>query len=233
MQLNYSIEDTIGIITPADTPDNSLHPDTTDKCMELADFLATPHLKAAVIFVRSNHFSRSWFTDKFCDESKSLSFKRVTEVISFAPVPVAAVITDTCEGPDLLLALAAHFRFASDNTVFKLGTTVKDVRFSRLLKKMLNSLLSENRIAGDLTDISAEEAHRKGLIDWSGETQALENEAQKFLSRLTGKRSPQLIHTIMQSIHKASRMDIREALFEESRLFNIILRNRKEIYCKV
>jgi len=218
MQLNYSIEDTIGIITPADTPDNSLHPDTTDKCMELADFLATPHLKAAVIFVRSNHFSRSWFTDKFCDESKSLSFKRVTEVISFAPVPVAAVITDTCEGPDLLLAL---------------GTTVKDVRFSGLLKKMLNSLLSENRIAGDLTDISAEEAHRKGLIDWSGETQALENEAQKFLSRLTGKRSPQLIHTIMQSIHNASRMDIREALFEESRLFNIILRNRKEIYCKV
>ena len=113
MHLEYSINNTIGTITLVNPPYNYLRPDVLMDTTELADFLANQDLKGVIINGRGGNFCGGWEPNTKLDDPQIVQFNLLLETISFALVPVAAVIKGKCQGPGLALALSCHFRFAS------------------------------------------------------------------------------------------------------------------------
>jgi enoyl-CoA hydratase len=230
MRFHYQTTGAIGRITMINPPTNALiHPVFADKA-ELLSFFANPDLKAVVLQGEGRHFCSGADPGSFADGlrdsgalQKALNdAKELLQIISFAPVPVAAVISGSCLGAGLEIALACHFRFAAKTAMFGfpecghslmpgLGGTIT----SGLLvaKQHLIDLILSGRMIG------AEEALQIGLIDSVHPGKKNMEEAVRFLESLTRSHTPKLIRSVMRSIHNGRRLPMEEALAEETRLF--------------
>lgn len=226
MRLEYSINNTIGTITLVNPPYNYLKPEVLMDTTELADFLANQDLKGVIINGRGDHFCGGWEPNTKLDDPQAKQFNLLLETISFAPVPVAAVITGKCRGPGLALALACHFRFASEGAELGFRDTPSGYMTVHHLQELVTDQDSIDRIHSGSV-LHGQEAQQIGLIDQTGLPDEIEENARTFLTALTEKRSSQVIRTIMQSIHNGKKLPRERALFEESILFDSIVRSIK------
>lgn len=211
-------------------PTNALvDPRFADK-EELCSFFEDRDLKAVILQGAGRHFCSGAnpgnFIDIFRDTAtlqKSLAAaKELLQIISFAPVPVVAMISGSCLGGGLEIALACHFRFAAKTAMFgfpecghSLMPGIGGTLPSRQLieSRHLIDLILSGRMIG------ADEALQIGLVDFVGAGKTIEKEALHFLDSLTTGHSPKLIRAVMRSIHNGRRLPIDKALAEETRLF--------------
>ena len=233
MKLEYEVDDGIGTITLSDPPKNTLRgPAFADRAV-LESFLSREDLKGVVIRGAGRHFSAGADLDELrrrrADERSLESLakeleegKAALEAITFAPVPVVAMIKGSCLGAGLEIAMAAHFRIASENALLGypesglglipgLGGTATTPEV--LPRRVAIDLILSGRM------LSAEEALETGLVDRVVPTSDLPSTTRGFLTNLVARRSPMIIHAIMTAIHNARRLPREEALREEGRLF--------------
>jgi enoyl-CoA hydratase len=230
MQFRYQKTGPIGRITMVNPPTNALtHPFFADK-EELRSFFEDHDLKAVILRGQGRHFCSGAdpesFTDSFRDTQNLKdalhSAKELLQLISFAPIPVAAVISGSCLGGGLEIALACHFRFAATTAMFGfpecghslmpgMGGTVFPQQM--IPRRHLIDLILSGRMIG------AEEALQTGLVDFVSPGKKVGEEAARYLESLTGSHPPKVIRAVMRSIHNGRRMPMDEALAEETRLF--------------
>lgn len=239
MRLLYDMKDGLGTIRLSNPPHNRLtHPVFADRS-ELTGFLAEPGLKAVMVTGDGRNFCAGADLDALgkqvrregrlaalLDEGKAL-----LEILRAAPVPVMAVIRGSCLGAGLEIALACHFRFASEHAMLGFPETEQGLMpgFGATAGQgqpgrrgaMLELILSGRMVSG-------EEARALGLVDWSGPTSLLESEAVRFLEGLTRDRAPYLIRAVMESLRNASELPRPEALRRESLLFCEVARRSRD-----
>ena len=230
MRFHYHKSGSTGWITMVNPPTNALVDPAFADTEELYSFFEDRDLKAVILHGEGRHFCSGAdpknFIYSFRDTEtlqKSLNkAKELLQIISFAPVPVAAVISGSCLGGGLEIALACHFRFAAKTAMFgfpecshSLMPGIGGTLPSRQLisSRHLIDLVLSGRMIG------AEEARQMGLVDFIGAGKIVEKEALRFLDSLTTSHPPKLIRAVMCSIHNGRRLPIKEALAEETRLF--------------
>lgn len=230
MHTRLETKDHIGWIILDNPPYNSLtHPVFAD-IDQLTAFLEAPDIKAVIIRGKGKHFCSGADPDSFQAlfgdlknlESQMTQAKKLLTLLDSARVPTVAVITGSCLGAGLEIALACHFRFCSESAMLGfpesthnllpgLGGTVFG---SRVVKRhhLIDLLLSGRMIRG-------EEAYELGLVHSLGSAKEIEEMAIEHLHSLTSKHSAELIHSVMQSIYNSNHMEEHDALVEESKLF--------------
>jgi enoyl-CoA hydratase len=229
MRFYYHKTGSTGQITMVNPPTNALvHPVFAEK-EELRSFLDDRELKAVILRGEGRHFCSGADPDNFADSFRDAqtlqdalqSAKELLQLISFAPIPVAAVISGSCLGGGLEIALACHFRFAAKTAMFGFPECGH-----ALMPGMGGTLASRQLIPRHLIDlilsgrmIGAAEALQIGLVDFVSPAKKIEEEAMRFLESLTASHPPKLIRAVMRSIHNGRRMPMEEALAEETRLF--------------
>lgn len=230
MVFKYGRQGALGWITIENPPFNALpHPIFADRT-ELSGFLKEPDLKAVILRGQGSHFCSGADPDGFHElfsNCKKLAQaldkgKELIRLLSFAPVPVVALIQGSCFGGGLELALGCHFRFSSKNAMF--GFPECDHGLMPGLGGTLYTrdlLVDRHRVELILSGkiIRAEEALQIGLVDHVGPSMQIEEKTVQFIDKLTSKHSPQIVHAIMHSIHNGRRLPVRQALLEETRLF--------------
>lgn len=236
MKIHYERDKGLGMITLENHPDNKLDSPQFADNRELANFLGQPDLKAAIIKGAGRNFSFGADPALLAQQIKSVrkfaaslnQGKSILRLINEASVPIAAVIKGGCLGAGLEIALACHFRFASNTALLGFpeanlglmpgfgGTYFSSERTTR--QEIIKLMISGRMIDGI-------EAKRLGIVDYNFKTSLVEEEAKKFLRTLTENRSPQLIRAIMKAINNSSRLPIDEALKTETKLFIEVAKN--------
>ena len=230
MQIFFDTDGRLGTITLSNPPHNNLsHPVFCEK-EELLEFLNNPALTHVILTGEGKHFCGGADLEhlkELAAEPKTLAKaldqgKELLQILSNAPVPVAALIRGSWLGGGLELALSCHFRFASKNAMLGFpesghglmpglgGTILSGDLFTR--HHLIDLLLSGRMIRGD-------EALEIGLVDTVCPSKEVEKKLLAFLQRLSGRHTPKLIRSVMRSIHNGSELPTEEALAEESRLF--------------
>jgi enoyl-CoA hydratase/carnithine racemase len=157
--------------------------------------------------------------------------RALLDLLSFATVPVLAVVRGACLGAGLEIALSCHFRVASSNAM--LGLPEAGVG---LMPGLGGTLLAQEvagrRVAIELAlsgkAVGADEALGLGLVDAVCPTSALDAWAARFLRSLVGDRPVAVVRAIMEAIHNARRMPRADALREEARMFLELARARSQ-----
>lgn len=240
MKVDYQVSDGIGEVVISDPPTNALRrPDFTDR-EALEAFLGRDELRGVILRGAGRHFSagadlgeleRLAAEEGFAEGGEFArqleGGKALLSAIAFAPVPVVAMIRGSCLGAGLEIALAAHFRVASENAVLGfpesglglmpgLGGTVSATEV--IPRRVVADLMMTGKL------LSAPEAAAIGLVDRVVPTRELEGATRRFLDELLARRSPCIIHAIMRAIHNARRLPRDAALREEGKLFLEIAR---------
>jgi enoyl-CoA hydratase len=228
--LNYSISDSIGFIEISNPPYNSLPDPVFEDEKRLKEFFRTPELKAVIVKGRGRHFCHGADLDALKRGIQSNpdfprlldKGKKLLGLLSEATVPVAACIRGGCLGAGLELALSCHFRFAAGTAMLGFpeislrlmpGFGGTQVNLPMLSRPRLMGLILSGRL------VSGEEALSLGIVDATAPLRDIEKKTIDFLQSLVADRSPQLIRSIMQSIHYSRLLPRQEALRRESELF--------------
>jgi enoyl-CoA hydratase len=230
MKLEYSINKSIGTITLTNPPRNVLTHPVFEDLSTLTNFLSDPRLKGVFVEGAGRHFSAGADLEVLKNQlhsSRSLhdalnQGKKLLEIFAYATVPVISVIRGSCLGAGLEIALACHFRVASENALFgfpeanhgwipAFSGTIRPLEIMR--RQVLIDLVLSGRLVG------ATEALKIGLVDEVTPTRELKDRAIGFLYSLIAERSHTQIRSILESIHNGDRLPMKNALRRETELF--------------
>jgi enoyl-CoA hydratase/carnithine racemase len=230
MKVEYRVTKGIGRLEFSNPPKNALERPAFMEARQLEQILGEPELKGLILTGGGRHFSVGADQQELAtlrgDEARLASElaggRELLSRLTFAPVPVVAMIRGSCLGGGLEIALAAHFRVASKNAILGFPESTLGL-MPGLGGALLSSEVVSRAVAMELMIsgrmIGADEALELGLVDRVVSTKALEAEAAAFLDRLVGRRSPRVVRAIVESINNARRLDRATALKEEGRLF--------------
>ena len=230
MQIHYQKDGPTGWITLDNPPRNSLdHPVFADRA-ELAAFFNEPQLKQVIIKGNGRHFCDGADLRRLADlAQKPLLLKQalnqgkeLLDIISTATIPVAALISGSCLGGGLELALSCHFRFAANSAMFGFPETDHQLMPGQGGTLYAGELIHHHHLIDLILSarlIGANEAKELGMIHDTAPARTVQDRLLDFLHRLTDKRTPEQIRAVMRSIHNGRLLPPREALQEETRLF--------------
>lgn len=142
--------------------------------------------------------------------------------------PVIAAINGSCLGGGLELALACHLRFASQESSFglpelNLGLIPGYGGTQRLTKCIGATKATEMILSGEI--ISAEEAHRWGLVNAMLPATDFLPRTHEFTDRLKQKGSL-AIRAALRALRAAKELPLREGLVQEAELFGELLETK-------
>jgi len=229
MKLEYSIEGHIGRLTLAGTPYNALTTPLFTSREKLEAFLASPELRAVIVQGEGRHFCAGADLSALAEQVRRDDFadmldqgKALLETLSMATIPVMALISGSCLGAGMEIALACHFRYASNNAMLGFPETNLGLMpgFGGTINatstvprgRAMQLLLSGRMVRG-------QDAMEIGLVHGCAPQRKLESAAQAFLDSIIGAKPPYLIRAVMTSIHNAKTMPRKKALAEETSLF--------------
>jgi enoyl-CoA hydratase/carnithine racemase len=213
MQINYFIQDDIGIIELENPPYNLLTSPIFINQDELKAFLSNDDLKGVIIKGSGRNFCAG--------ADQAILVKQIKYPDDFAKLMKTGK-QGSCLGAGLEIALACHFIFASKNALFGFpessiqlipgfgGTVLSGNRLSR--KDIIKLILSAEMING-------EEAQKIGLVDWIYPGNQIFTKSIEYLKSITANKPNHLIRTIMQSIHNSECMTRDNALKIETENF--------------
>jgi enoyl-CoA hydratase len=239
MKLEYRTDGSLGWITLSNPPYNNLtHPVFADQ-NHLTEFLASPDLKAVILKGKGRHFCGGADLDVLRAQMENPDAladamnhgKSLLKAVAFAPIPLLAMVKGSCLGGGLEIALACHFRFASENAMFGFPEAENALMPAFGGSVFTNNVVSRQSVIDLMLSgrmVRSNEALEIGLIDRVLPTSKLETAATKFLGSLTDERSPTLIRSVMESIHNGRRLSIDEALRRETELFCRVLRDSRD-----
>lgn len=225
----WSVRDEIGIIMLHHPPENYLEDPEFISLAFLKEQIALSRVKGLILHGKGRHFSAGAKIDKLLeDASDAVSFRQKIgkgkELLSFIrdlEIPVISAIKGVCFGGGLEIALAAHLRICSRNSLFAfpesnlnlipgLGGIHRSLEISGL-PGTLPLVLS-----GDV--INAEDAAEIRLIDKVTDKDPFE-EAMILLTKMTSGKPVKVINFVMRAIKNARTLSSGEALMEETKLF--------------
>ena len=228
--LTYRQEGHLGWVTLTNAPYNVLAQPVFADLAELRSFLATPSLKGVILAGAGRHFCGGADVDALQEQGRDPDVlgpqldagKALLDEISFATVPVLAMVRGACLGAGLEIALACHYRIASENAVFGFPEVEHGVmpgfgasvlaREHRVRLSVVDLVLSGRMIRGG-------EALEGGLIDQVVPTSDLESKSEAFICSLVDGRSHAVIRAVMESLNNARRLSREDALRRETELF--------------
>lgn len=230
MQINYSLQNEIGIIELDNPPYNLLRSPIFINPDDLEVFLSNADLKGVIIKGSGHNFcagaDRTILAEQIKnpdDFSKLMKAgKQIIDTIHLCSLPVVAAVLGSCLGAGLEIALACHFIFASKNAMFGFpessiqlipgfgGTILSGNRLRR--KDIIKLILSAEMING-------EEAQKIGLVDRIFAGNQILTRSIEYLQSLTANKPTHLIRTIMHSIHNSECLTRDKALQIETENF--------------
>jgi enoyl-CoA hydratase/carnithine racemase len=237
MNVDARVDRDVAVVTLTGPGANLLAPPAFDEPRRVLEGLcADEAIKAIVVRGAGRHFSAGADVAALAGLARAdgAGLEREIEAgrafaaaLTFAPVPTVAEIRGSCLGGGLELALACHFRVASENALLGfpeatlgllpgLGGPVAAAEV--LPRRVLLDLLLSGRA------VDGREALALGLVDRAVPTRELAAATAAFVDGLVGRRSPGLVRSIVAAIHNARRLDRDAALREEGRLFFALAR---------
>jgi enoyl-CoA hydratase/carnithine racemase len=220
----------IGVLTLYNPPENLIEEPEFVKKELLEKILNDTSLKGIIIKGTGRHFSaganmvnlKELAQNEISLAHKISDGKAIIRIIDSMNVPVIAAISGVCFGAGLEIALACHIRFCSENALFAfpesnygfmpgLGGTV-------MLTKLIGAGKSaEIILSGEI--VNSQKAMELKLVDQILPKKELQAYSMNFLTKITGDRDVDVIHSIMKSIHNSQNMSFEKALEEETKLF--------------
>ena len=222
--------DDIGIITINLPPQNFIpFPDFID-IDELHTLIERNHFKGLIIQGAGRHFSAGADLKNLYvlarDEEQLISRmnkgKALLDYISNLNIPVIAAIKGSCFGGGLEIALACHIRVCTENSLFAFPEVNINLMPGLAATVRLPNITGFSNattmiLSGDITD--AETALKIKLVDHISTDKDISAFALKLIKKMTDHHLPQVIHSIMTSLHNSRNLPYKEALDEETRLF--------------
>jgi enoyl-CoA hydratase len=154
----------------------------------------------------------------------AMSGQHILDLIEHMGKPVIAAINGYALGGGCELAMACTIRIAADTAKLgqpeiNLGLIPGYAGTQRLSRIIGRGRALELLLTGD--QISAQDAHRLGLVNRVVPAADLMTEAKKLASTLAGK-APIAIRYILESVHQGLEMPFTEAQVFEATLFGLI-----------
>jgi len=230
MALLTQLDRGLGWITLSEPPTNALQDPVFGDLNGLRAFLDHPDLVVAVLRGAGRHFSsgaapealQQLKADPEAHADAMAGGRDLLEALASSPVPVVAMIRGSCLGGGLEIALAAHFRIASDNALFGVPEAshglmpglggIGPLR-AAVGRAAAVDLLLTGRVLG------AEEALELGLVQELAPTRELQSRCETFARSLVADRSPRVIRSIMAAMNNTRALPRDEALAAEAELF--------------
>ena len=195
--INYTVKNNLGYIRLADPPKNEMNTLFFQEFHRLIQNIKQNHdLLGIIIQSDGRHFSSgadieellSLFhkTEDLLPEpiaQNGIAFRELAEL----PIPVVACLKGICYGSALELALSAHFRIASANTLLSFpeagfGFIPGLAGIYRLEQIVGKAQAMKFTLSGE--SISVAEAKKLGLIDIFAEKHELENQAEELIRKI-------------------------------------------------
>lgn len=227
--IKTAIENGVGVVAIHHPPVNVL---TTAVFREIGEAVAAfqkdPAVRAIVILGEGPNFAAgadvkeiAQITDAATGERMSREAMELTYLIAEGPTPVVAALNGYCFGGGSELALACHFRIASDKAriaqpEIKLGFIPGMGGTQRLPRLVGPAKALEMLLTGE--PVSAQEAHRIGLVNLVVPEADLRRQAIGFARRV-GAQSKLAIARTLRAVREGMDRPLREALALESKLF--------------
>ncbi len=232
MKVESEVSGALVVVTLDGPSANILRPPAFDEpTQRIGELLAEPELKGLILRGAGRHFcagaDRDALARMLADDEDGLTQeldagKALVAELTWATIPTVAMIRGSCLGGGLEIALACHFRVASENAMLGFPESTLGLIPGLGGTIMAPEVLSR-RVAMDLLlsgrTVSGSEALELGLVDLAVPTRKLEESTRGFLESLVGRRSPQVVRAVLTSIHNARRLPRDEALRAEGELF--------------
>lgn len=160
--------------------------------------------------------------DTATGEKLSLEAHAIVRKIELSDIPVLAAINGYCFGGGCELILACHLRIASDKAriaqpEIKIGIIPGMGGTVRLPRLVGGPRALEILLTGD--PISAQEAHRIGLVNAVVPEAELRRQAVQLLSKRIGSMSKQAVSRILRAVREGLDRPVAEAIALEAKLF--------------
>ena len=147
--------------------------------------------------------------------------KKILDFIEDLNIPVIAAINGVCFGGGLEIALACHIRVASHRALFAFPEAnhglIPGLGGTYRLTQLLGKGAYEFILNADL--MNAVEAKKIGLLTHVSESKDVFEFACEKIDNMIADRSIEVIHSAMQAISNARKMNREEALKAETNLF--------------
>ena len=224
------VEDSIAQVT-VNRPEklNPLNRETVAALRQCFDDLAAdPGVKAVIVtgagekaFVAGADINQLTELSALGGRAWGLEGQRVLAEIEGLPKPVIAAINGYALGGGLELAMACHIRVASPNARLgqpevKLGIVPGHGGTQRLPRLVGKGRALEMILTGD--PVTAEEAHRIGLVNRVVPQEELIPEARKIAARIL-ENGPVAVALCLDAVHRGLEMPLDEALRWEAAQF--------------
>lgn len=228
--VTFEVRDFIGVITLNNPPANGLSMPEFIPAGLFDQWTSPASLKGLIIRGEGKNFSSGGRLDlifRACDDPGNLeqlmhNGLALLKKIQDLDIPVIAAINRVCFGGGLEIALACHFRVASENALLAfpesnqnlmpgMGGTVRLPAYAGFSQSAAMIL------GGDV--INAQNAKKLGFIDHIAPRDQAFEYAWMLMQKMTHDRPVKVIRSIMRALRNSAELPQDEAMIEETRLF--------------
>ncbi len=228
--VTFEIIESIGILTLSDPPENYLPLPEFIPLPLLQDWLNNETLKGLIIRGEGRNFSAGGDLGKIFTlagqpaglEDVMVKGHELLRYIELMDIPVIAAINRVCFGGGLEIALACHFRVASENALLAFPEVnlnlMPGMGGTYRLPAIAGTFQSARMIlGGDI--VSAARAREIGLVDHIAPKDKAWEYSLELMLKMTRERPVKVIRHVMTAIRNSILLGREEAAAGEVRLF--------------
>lgn len=229
-KVKFEIRGNIGFLTLDHPPANELASPEFVTASQLQEWSEIPGVNGLIISGTGRNFSSGanleelfkMAHDRDFTLSKMEAGKKTLETLSSLNIPVMAAIQGVCFGGGLEIAMACHIRVCSVNSLFAFPEVNQQLMPGLGGSVRLGEIVGHGRaldilLSGDT--LSAEEAMDLKLADHCRPKGQVMDFAVNLMTKMVDGKPKKVVNAIMQSWHNSKKMDFRQAMREETRLF--------------
>ena len=226
----FEINDSIGILTLNTPPENYLTLPEFIPVTLFRDWTKDDTLKGLIIRGEGKNFSAGGNLQQIfaAGENESALHRLMDDglellwCIQHLDIPVIAAINRVCFGGGLEIALACHFRVASENALLAFPEVnlnlMPGMGGTSRLPATIGLFQSAGMImGGDM--VNAAEAKKMGLVDYIAPKDQAFEVSWNLMQKMTHDRPVKVIRYIMKAIKNAAELTPEEAMKAETKLF--------------
>jgi enoyl-CoA hydratase len=235
----FEVKDSIGILTLNHPPENYLSRPEFVTASLFSEWMDDSSLKGLIIRGSGKNFSAGGSLEQIFSENDGNSRlpalmdagHDLLREIGGLEIPVIAAINRVCFGGGLEIAIACHFRIASENALLAFPEIHQNLMpgmggTCRLPSAVGIFQSAKMIMGGDM--ISATDAKTIGLIDHIAPKDQAFEYAWNLMQKMTRDRPVKVIRYIMKALKNATELGPEESMREESRLFCDLARDEAE-----
>ena len=229
-KIEYSIIDSIGILTLNNPPENFLENPDFLNLKYFKKWVKESKIKGLIIIGKGRHFSSgadikslySFASKKSRFKRKIIKGQKILSFIENLDIPTVSAINGACFGGGLEIALSTHFRVSSENAMFSFPEAdlglIPGLNGTMRIAKLINrGRALELLLSSDI--ITADKAFSIGLVDYVVPKNETLNFSESLLKKLTGQKPIEVINYIIKSLNNSRNIDIKKAMKREMIFF--------------